>query len=338
MQEKLHGEVSVEVEVFDSLKAMIHHIFSMPSLSRSVLETIVYYDVMDFPLTLFETWKYLILSDEGHPIQPIRLDDVWAVLETEELQKKITSSQGLYFLRGREELVAKRLSRTRRSVSYIKRVQRLGRFLRFVPFVRMVGLTGSVSMKNAKRGSDWDLFISLAPGHIWTGRLFVAAALHLAGKRRHGRYVRERACLNFWVTSESLEIPLKDLFSSHEYIALVPIYGAGEYRDFRMRNAWIRAFRPQYAPTSLVPLWCLPDTQVSFWLRVAGEKIFFIPALERLLARMQRRKIERNPKTSWSGSLVTANEHTLIFLPKPRGPRIFEKFKKRLGRVSVEEA
>lgn len=305
----------------------------MRSLTRAILETVTYYDVMDFPLTAFEVWKYLILTDKDSSGDPVRLGDVEAVLDTEEIRKRIVSSHGFYYLRDREDLVSKRLSRARRAVSYIKRVRRLARLLRYVPFVRMVGLTGSVAMKNAKRGSDWDLFISLRPGHIWTGRMLVAATLQLVGKRRHGRHVRERACLNYWVTSDSLEITMKDLFSSHEYVALVPLYGEEEYRTFRLRNAWIRAFRPQYAPTGLAPLWCLGDSRTATLIRSAGERLFSMAWLERALSRAQRYKIERNPKTSWAGSLIMADDRTLVFLPKPRGPRVFEKFKRRLGEL-----
>lgn len=286
-------------------------------------------------MTLFEVWKYLLVSNGDEYTEPVRLEDVAEALETEELRKRVVSSHGFYFLRGREELIIKRISRSRRSILFTKRARRLARFLRNFPFVCMVGLTGSVAMKNARRGSDWDLLISLKPGHIWTGRLVVTSILHMFGLRRHGVHVSERACLNYWVTSDSLEVFLKDVFSSHEYTAAIPLFGVEEYQRFRLRNIWIRNFRPNYAVTNLLSLWCLPDTTLAAWVRRIGETLLDFSVIEAWARRVQKFKIEHNPKTRWSGSLVIARDQALVFLPKPRGPRIFEKFKRRLSEVEA---
>jgi len=56
--------------------------------------------------------------------------------------------------------------------------------------------------------------------------------------------------------------------------------------------------------------------------------------LEKKMENIQMRKIKKNPKTYQKGSAVLANEKMLVFLPQPRGPRIYElyeKNKKRLG-------
>ena len=207
----------------------------MTGLSRDIVATVAYYDAMDFPLTGFEIWKYLMAT--GEEKDRVSLEVVLATLETEEIKKRLVSDRGWYAVRGREDLFDKRWTRERRSEIKMKRIQKLAQVLRWVPFVRMVALTGSVAMKNAKRDSDWDMLISVRAGHIWMGRVLVTGVLHLIGKRRWGTHHRDRACLNFWITSESLEITLKDWFSSHEYTTLVPVYGAHEYRRFRMAIA-----------------------------------------------------------------------------------------------------
>ncbi|MFZ2984899.1 MAG: hypothetical protein WA054_03845, partial [Candidatus Moraniibacteriota bacterium] len=53
--------------------------------------------------------------------------------------------------------------------------------------------------------------------------------------------------------------------------------------------------------------------------------------LEKWLAAWQTEKIRRNPKTSLEGSLIEAHDQALIFLPSPRGPQVFEKYKERLS-------
>ncbi len=307
----------------------------MTGLARDMVATVAYADVMDFPLTGFEVWKYLMATDDPESKESVSLGAVLTALGTEEIQKRLVSERGWYALRGREELFEKRSARERRSEIKMKRIQGVARILRFVPFVRMVALTGSVAMKNAKRDSDWDLLISLRPGHIWMGRFLVTAVLQLAGKRRWGKHTRDRACLNFWVTSESLEITLKDWFSSHEYSAMIPLFGAREYRRFREANQWIARFRPAYQPTALVSRWCVADGWLARLVRDSGEVLLGDRWLEQRLGAWQRRKIEANPKTQWTGSVIVADDQQLIFLPKPRGPKVFEKFKRRLSEVEA---
>jgi hypothetical protein len=72
-------------------------------------------------------------------------------------------------------------------------------------------------MKHGERGSDWDMFVVLRAGRMFLGRTILTGFLHLIGKRRHGKWVSNRACLNYFVTDDSLEIGTKDLFSAHEY-------------------------------------------------------------------------------------------------------------------------
>jgi hypothetical protein len=308
----------------------------MTGLAGDIVATVAYADVMDFPLTGFEIWKYLMATgDDTDSRGPVNLDAVLAALQTEEVKKRLVSDRGWFALRGRSELFEQRWIRERRSEIRMKRIRGLGRVLRFVPFVRMVALTGSVAMKNAKRGSDWDMLIVLRAGHIWMGRIVVSGVLHLIGRRRWGRHTRDRACLNFWITSESLEIPLKDWFSSWEYSTLIPLFGAREFRRFRMENRWIARFRPQYQPTTLVSRWCVGETWLSRIVRDIGEVILGDAWLERKIGEWQRRKIAANPKTQWPGSLIVADDRTLIFLPKPRGPKIFEKFKRRVSEIEA---
>ena len=305
----------------------------MNQLSRDIVETVAYYDAMDFPLTGFEIWKYLMATGERQ--EQVSLGAVLAALETEEIKKRLGSDRGWYAVRGREDLFEKRWIHERRSEIKMKHIQKLAKVLRWVPFVRMVALTGSVAMKNAKRGSDWDMLIVLRAGHIWMGRVLVTGVLHLIGKRRWGKHHRDRACLNFWITSESLEISLKDWFSSHEYSTMVPLYGTREYRRFRMANRWIIRFRPQYRPTRLISQWCVVDRWYIRVIRDIGEIVLGDRWLEKKLGEMQKKKIEANPKTKWAGSLIIANDQALVFLPKPRGPKIFEKFKRRSSEIEA---
>ena len=308
----------------------------MLSLHRMILETVAYYDVFEYPLTEFEVWKLLLMSDgEGMSAPDISFRMVEETLEGSYLRKRLGRARGFVFLRGRDRLIALRLERQRIADRNIRGARRIASILRFFPFVRMVGLTGSLSMKNADRGSDWDFFFFLLSGYIWTGRATVTALLHLFGLRRHGNHIAHRACLNFWVTTRSLEIRLKDLFSSSEYFFIIPLFGEAVFRTFQQSNVWIRWFRPHFRVTRLPHVALLPDTSLARFSRMVGEILLAGLGLESVLRRVQKRKIAANPKTNTSEGIIEATDEALVFLPHPRGPKIFESFRHRMSDIET---
>lgn len=301
-------------------------------LGKNILATVTYYDVFDMPLSAFEIWKHLISQrTDDHLNQPCSLGDIFKFLASDQLGTKIGEKNGLYFLRGREELVAKRIRSEKISVSKLKRIRRLARVLAYVPYLRMLGATGSLAMKNGERESDWDMFVVLRSGKIWTGRTLLTGFLHLIGKRRHGKKIQDRACLNYFVTEDNLEISSKDLFSAHEYRFFIPLINFPLFQIFELKNRWILGYRPNFSPTSLPSLWTIRKSDRARNIQKRLEVLLDFFDLDGWLASWQKKKIFRNPKTQMEGSLIEAHDQALIFLPSPRGPRVFEKFKERLS-------
>lgn len=310
-------------------------------LNRHLLATLAYYDVLNFPMAAVEVWRHLIRWEGNGTDQlsfPVPLGAVVAGLDGLVREGRLETERGFYVLPGRVGLVSERLSRMRASLPRIRGARRLARLLRFVPFVRMVFLTGSLAMKNGDRESDWDLLLVLRGGHIWMGRLVTVLLLQLLGKRRHGPHVRDRACLNHWITDRTLTIGLHDLFSAHEYSWAVPLYATSGYGRFLHANGWISRFQPHYESEPLPPRWCLSDGRIAGIIRGIGEILLGDPALERLAGRLQRSKIRRNPKSTWPGSYIVADDSALVFLPKPQGPRVFDRYQRRLQDVLLPPA
>lgn len=300
-------------------------------LGRNITATVTYYDVMDFPLTSFEIWKHLIEHDrQATSVLAVSLYDVWDILHSEQLRDKVAEKNGLYFLPGREALVESRIRREKLSVQKLKRMRRLIGLLSFVPYLRMIGATGSLSMKHGERGSDWDMFVVLRSGRIWMGRTLLTLFLHAIGKRRHDSKINNRACLNYYVTDDNLEIATKDLYSAHEYRYLIPMLSFGMFQIFELKNRWIKNYKPNFSLTTLSSLWTKEASPSTLWVRDFLEKTIDTLDLEGWLRSWQKKKIERNPKTHLEGSLVQANDRALVFLPSPRGPRVYEQFKERL--------
>jgi hypothetical protein len=307
-------------------------------LHKYILATIAYYDGFSYPLTAFEIWKYLIRTDyssDRNESMNIKMGELFKELQSDVFSKFLESSNGFYFLKGRSELVEARIKKQKISAGKLKRLVRVTYWLRFMPFVRMIGVTGGLAMKNAHRKSDWDLLVVTASGHIWTGRTFVTLFAHLIGKRRYGKKIVNRVCLNYFVTEDSLEVMTKDLFSANEYMFLVPLFGVEVYRRFQIRNQWIKNIKPTYDLQELSQMKTREDDFFSKTFREVGEFLLKWLWVEELLKKIEKARILNNPKTHQEGSLVYAENDALVFLPAPHGPVIFERFKEKIEHLGI---
>lgn len=305
-------------------------------LSKNILATVIYYDGFEYPLTAFEIWKYMIRSNYCYSAnQPlgIKLSDVIEGLNEKSLYQYVEHLNGFYFLKGRKDLVRRRIANNKTSIGKLRRLVLIARWLRLAPFVRMVAVTGAIAMKNSKVASDLDLLIVLKHGKIWTGRTMVTLLLHLLGKRRHGGKITDRACLNHFVTDKSLEVITKDLYSASEYMFIFPIFGWEIFKKFQLRNRWISQMKPSYGVLEIPPFKLVQDSFFSKAVRNMGEILFGGKWIENVLGRVEKDRIEKNPKTHQEGSLVYANDDALVFLPSPHGPLVFEKFKARVNEL-----
>jgi hypothetical protein len=302
-------------------------------VGKNIVATVTYYDVMDFPVTAFEIWKHLLEHDrDGHGLnRPVSLGEIWQLLHSSQFSGRIAEQNGFYFLPGRAALIERRIQSEKLSVEKLKGMRRLARILQGVPYVRMIGATGSLAMKHGEQGSDWDMFVVLRSGRIWMGRTVLTGFLHLIGKRRHGHKISNRACLNYFVTDDNLEIATKDLYSAHEYRYLIPLFSFPLFQIFELKNRWIKQYQPNFSLTMLPNLWLVQEGARAKRIRSALEQVLDFFNLEEWLGSWQKEKIARNPKTHLEGSLIEATDRALVFLPRPRGPVVFEKFKERLS-------
>ncbi len=311
---------------------------NLTKLQKYILATVAYYDGFFYPLTAFEVWKYLTRTDYSaspDKLVIIKLSDIIKQLQGDVFSKYLESSKGFYFLKGRSELIDTRIKNQKISANKLKRLIRVVYWFKYVPFVRMIGVTGGLAMKNAHQKSDWDLLIVTAAGHVWTGRTLVTILTQLIGKRRYGKKIINRVCLNYFLTEASLEVMTKDLFSANEYMFLIPLFGEEVYRRFQIKNQWIRKMKPTYDLQEIPQMDVMADDLFSRNIRAVGEFLLGSAWLERCLRKVEKKRIFENPKTHQEGSLVYAEDDALVFLPVPHGPVIFEKFKERIEQLGI---
>ena len=289
----------------------------MNSLSKKILSTVIYYDILDYPLTAFEVWKYLSADGENeNQTELITLGQVTRELDGKELKEKIESLHGFYFLRGKGELVITRLEKNKISEQKFKIIKRVVFWLRFVPYIRLIAVTGTVAMKNGGKKSDLDLLIVLKHGRIFLGRTLVTGLVHLMGKRRYGKKIANRICLNCFLTERSLVSRLQDVFSASEYFFAVPIFGQKYFTEFQKENDWITKFKTNFSVDDTANLKIFPESGWAISVRSWLEKIFDLSVfnlLEKKLATWQLGRIARDPRTKEPGSIIMADAEALIF-------------------------
>jgi len=302
------------------------------SLLVNIISTIIYYDILNYPLTSFEVWKYLTVPRGG-----ATFDDkctLMAIVEElggEEIKKHIEEFRGFYFIKGRKELVDRRIQNDKNSIAKYEIAERVARWLRFVPFVRMIAVTGTLAMRNPEKDSDIDFFVVLEKGRIFTGRLLVTAMVHLLGKRRYGKKIKNRVCLNYFITTGSLGIKRQDLFSANEYSFMCPLFGLDVYQKFGEANVeWINKFKPNYGFPELEPArYYVDHGKASRLIQKTKEVLINFLGGDRIEAWQRRKQVERikrNPLTYKKGGYIEYSDENLVFLPEPQGAKAKEKF------------
>ncbi len=323
-------------------------------LEKSILATIAYYDVLDFALTPFEIYKYLVnLSrfDQKYTLEYVSLHDILKTLETSDaLKEKIDQRNGLYFFKGRDELVEKRIAMRKINDAKWKRARKIVWWLQLVPHIRMVLGNGSLAVGNTDEESDLDVLIVVRSGRIWTTRFLVTSLTHIMGVRRYGNRVKDRICLNHYVSDSVFTIPFESLYNAETYAHLIPILvrdrsrlsSASEnlYQKFQNKNEWLKKYLVNYHREEGVNANLLTSSPILGAIYILCEAILDMPfgnILEKLLRSYQTHRIFLNPGTEKSGGRVVADDTMLAFHPDSPERAIIDKYNRIMVQCNIPD-
>jgi len=328
----------------------------MTDLEKSILATLVYYDVLNRPLTGWEVFRYLVKLPEVRPEKRnlslnnfslkvttflCRTSSFVSVLDVLEKSKLINQKNGFYFLKGRSRIVKQRIERQKIADQKWKKARRVIRFLQVIPFVRMIAVSGSLAMNNTREDSDIDLLIITKSSRIWTCRALTTIYFHIIGQRRHGNLTKNRFCLNHYITNNSLKIPWQSLYNAQTYAHLVPIWQEkGLYRRFQRANKWIGQYLVNYSINKKGNLTTLESNQFLGLIRKFREWIldtWYRDILEFFLRKIQKRKIKKEPLTYKSGGRVSFDDQQLEFHPDSPEKNILEKYNQKMKELGLGE-
>ncbi len=314
----------------------------MDRLEQSIISTLLYYQLLERPLSGVELFKFLAADALG---KPPNFGDFFVQINKNRLPGSLIEEyNGYYFLKGSDQkkMFAWRQERAKISQLKWKRVKKTAKILQIIPFIEMIGITGSLSLDNAKEGSDLDLLIALKPGRLWTGRLAVTFVLNILGLRRHGSKTKDKICLNCYLASPSLEIKPqakhRDLHSAQEYARLIPIWppAATKPQSFHSANIWIKNFIANHPWPDDVNL---KTVSPNVWLGAArgAAEFFFSGALgdkiEKWLGQWQTRRIKSKITKGTLADQIYFSNECLMFHPRSKSMTLLTEHNSRLNEL-----
>ena len=203
-------------------------------MSRSVVLSLLYFDIFSYPLTAKEVGFHSSSVDFSESVLNKELNDL-------ESKNFIKSSQGYFFLAGRESTVERRIAGNEKANEYILKAQKISKFISYFPFVKGIFISGSVAKGYADKDSDIDYFIVTAPNRLWLSR-----TLLILFKKTILLNSKKYFCLNYFIDTEHLEIQDKNIFTAVELCYLLPTYNEVIADKMVQSNNWTKEYLPNY--------------------------------------------------------------------------------------------
>ncbi len=192
------------------------------------------------PLLYFSLFRY-----------PLTEEEIFAFSETknkEEFKKELNSLikdniiyniDDFYLFENNDAIVKRRLIGNQKAKDIYSKANKVSKFISKFPFVEGVGISGSLSKGYYDEDSDIDFFIITSAKRLW-----IARTLLVLYKKIFLLNSRKFFCVNYYISTNSLEINEQNRFTATELVTMIPMYGNGSFHDFYQHNKWANNFLP----------------------------------------------------------------------------------------------
>jgi hypothetical protein len=297
----------------------------MFNLQRSILNTIIFFDLFDYPLTLLEIQKYL----------DVKCDLVELEKELSALDK-IQIKNGFYFLSSREKIIKTKMARYNYADRKFKRALFIAQILKFIPWIKMIAIGNLIGAHNLKDDGDIDFFIITEEKKLWLSRFFAVTLIKILGLRPSARNQKDKICLSFFISEnapslENLMLKNKDqepqdLYFIYWLAGLAPIYNQNKtYEKFIEKNNWIKNILPNWQPAELVDRRFIKNGANKFLDLLFGRQ-------ENFFKKLQFKILPRNLKENQNKNTnVVINDQIFKAHLNDRRQEFMKKFADKLG-------
>lgn len=198
------------------------------------LKTILYFSIFNYPLKLEEIYNFSVSNNKTRIAAD--LDELVA--------RNVIVKEGDYYLAVHNPgHIEKRIKGNQMAVDALVKARQKAAFISKFPFVEAVGVSGSLSKGYYDQDSDIDFFVITKPNKVWLCRTFLMLykKIFLLNSRKY-------FCINYFMSSGSLEVQEKNRFTATEIKTLIPFHGKKAFEDFYRSNDWVSAIFAEFVP------------------------------------------------------------------------------------------
>lgn len=208
----------------------------MNERERDVIQTLRYFSQFSYAPSLQELHTFLHIKQTLHQLKKSlkMMKNVGKVVEKEQ---KYTLGE-----------YSKNIDKTtqRALLSIQKKIQgmRYIKIISLIPHIRFIALSGSLSMNNAVKSDDIDLFIVAGRNRMWITRFMCITVAQLLGVRRKRRVgtAPDKICLNMFFDERDMLIPKvkQTHYGAHELLQMKPLFNRNmTYETLLHLNSWV---------------------------------------------------------------------------------------------------
>lgn len=302
---------------------------AMTPLERSILETVVYFDLFDYPLTPTELHRYLWQAP------PASLTEVIQVAST---LPQLEFTNGVFCIRGRGELAKIRTDRYLESERKFLLRRKYIWLLSLLPGVRAIWIVNTMAYHNVRRSSDIDLLIVAEPNKIWSTRFFTTAVAKLLGLRPSEHHTQDTLCLSFYIAADHLDLsaltqPNHERYEAYWLAQTLPVYDpANILQRCFATNPWLKQALPNALPATLHYNRMITHT----WLQSTGHALGRLVMWESLWRALQLRLLPKKLKQlsgPTESAVVVLSSTLLKFHTRDPRPDIQTHYQKKLAQL-----
>jgi hypothetical protein len=202
------------------------------------LKSLIYFSLFEYPLTEEEVFNYSGTKDKlqvhNDLEQLIKLDIIEKV-------------DGFLLFDKNKKHILKRLNGNKNAKAIMPKAFKTAQFISKFPFIKGVAVSGSLSKCYFDADSDFDFFVITKPKRVWITRAIFALYKRLFLSNSYQEF-----CLNYFVSTETLEIEEKNRFTATEIVTVIPIYGQHVFKDFYKKNKWVQSIFPNILSEKIV--------------------------------------------------------------------------------------
>jgi hypothetical protein len=287
------------------------------SLQKNVYQTLCWFDIFDQPATLAEIHKFLFRAKTTQT-------EIKKILEKD---SRIEQNSDLYFLRKKNINITKRKKREKHAKKLWRKIDKYNFIFRLTPFLQCVAIVNTLAMGFPEKNSDIDLFIITKKNRLFIARAFLTFWTQIFGMRRHGKKIRGKFCLSFFIADDYLNLEKIKLAPEDPYLAfwiatLIPIYG--DASKFFAANTWIKKYFPNldFSTKQLVN----PMLKRGVNGLLSGK---FEDKLENFLKNWQLNRARKKQKNQNKNSVIIS-ESMLKFHENDRREEFYKKWKNNI--------